>query len=257
VSDLAGGGYRVVAYDRRGYGRSVHPAIRDYRVHVADLAAVVEHVGAPAHVFGWSSGGNVALALAAARPELFRSVVVLEAPWHGLRGATPDMPAALAKAKLAQLRGRRREAAAQFFRWASGMKDGSNGYDRLPRAAQEERAGNTAVVLAELDPHPHGLMMEHIATRQLAQVGVPITWLLGGESRERYARCRRGYSARFPACGPSAFRRRPPRARRGAGGLRRGRAARTRHRPVLRKCRVPLSHRFTIRLRPDPRDSGV
>jgi pimeloyl-ACP methyl ester carboxylesterase len=188
VDDLAAGGYRVIAYDRRGYGRSAHRPVRDYRVHVADLAAVVEHVGAPAHVFGWSSGGNTALALAVARPELFRSLVVLEAPWHGLRGATPDLLVALGKAKLAQLRGRRREASAQFFRWASGLRDGSNGYDRLPAAAQEELAGNAAVVLAELDPHPFGLMMEHIATARLADVPVPITWLLGGESRDWYGR---------------------------------------------------------------------
>lgn len=188
VADLAGGGYRVLAYDRRGYGRSVHRPVRDYRVHVADLAAVLEHVGAPAHVLGWSSGGNVALALATVRPELFRSVVVLEAPWHGLRGVTPDMLAALGKAKIAQLRGRREDAAAQFFRWASGTRDGGNGYDRLTPAAQEELAGNAAVVLAELDPHPFGLMMEHVPTDRLGQVEVPITWLLGGESRAWYGR---------------------------------------------------------------------
>ena len=50
--------YRVIAYDRRSYGRSTHRPVRDYHVHVADLAAVLKHVGAPAHVLGWSSGGN-------------------------------------------------------------------------------------------------------------------------------------------------------------------------------------------------------
>jgi pimeloyl-ACP methyl ester carboxylesterase len=186
VADLAEGGYRVLAYDRRGYGRSRHRAVRDYRVHVADLAAVLEHAGAPAHVFGWSSGGNTALALALARPELFRSLVVLEAPWHGLRGATPDMLVALGRAKVAQLRGRRRAAAAAFFRWASALRDGTNGYDRLPVAAREELAGNAAVVLAELDPHPFGLMMEHLPSSRIADVPFPVTWLLGAESREWY-----------------------------------------------------------------------
>ena len=38
VGDLAAGGYRVIAYDRRGFGRSTHRPVRDYRVHVADLA---------------------------------------------------------------------------------------------------------------------------------------------------------------------------------------------------------------------------
>lgn len=188
VDDLAAGGRHVVAYDRRGYGRSAHPPVRDYRVHIADLAAVVEHLGAPAHVFGWSSGGNTALALAAQRPELFRSLTVLEAPWHGLRGATPDMLAALGRAKLAQARGRRREAVAQFFRWASGLREGGNGFDRLSAQAREELYGNASVVLAELDPHPFGLMMEHVPTARLAGRPFPVTWLLGAESRDWYGR---------------------------------------------------------------------
>jgi pimeloyl-ACP methyl ester carboxylesterase len=37
----------------------------------------------PAVVVGWSSGGNVALAVAARRPELIRALVVVEAPFHG------------------------------------------------------------------------------------------------------------------------------------------------------------------------------
>lgn len=186
VGDLAAGGHRVYAYDRRGYGRSTHPPVRDYRLHIADLAAVIEHAGAPAHVVGWSSGGNTALALATQRPELVRSLVIMEAPWHGLRGATPDLLGALGKAKIAQLRGRPRDAAAAFLRWASGLRDGSNGYDRIPRAAQDELLGNAACVLAELDPHPFGLMMEHIPTARIAQIPVPITWLLGAESRSWY-----------------------------------------------------------------------
>jgi pimeloyl-ACP methyl ester carboxylesterase len=188
VADLAAGGYRVIAYDRRGYGRSTHRPVRDYRMHIADLAALIEHVGAPAHVFGWSSGGNTALALAAERPELFRSLVVLEAPWHGLRGAEPAMLAALAKAKLDQVRGRRREAVASFFRWASGLTDGTNGFDRLPAEAQEELYANASIVLAELDPHPYGLMMEQVPTARLAAFPAPMTWLLGGASRPWYGR---------------------------------------------------------------------
>lgn len=188
VDHLAAGGYRVLAYDRRGYGRSTHPPVRDHRRHVADLAAVLEHVGAPAHLLGWSSGGNIALALAVSRPDLVRSVVVMEAPWHGLRGATPSLLAALLRSKYAQLRGRRQEGAAHFFRWASGTRDGSNGFDRAPAEAQQELLDNCRQVLAELDPHPFGVMMEHVPTARLADIRVPVTWILGGESRDWYRR---------------------------------------------------------------------
>jgi pimeloyl-ACP methyl ester carboxylesterase len=183
VGDLAAGGYRVIAYDRRGYGRSIHRPVRDYRVHVADLAAVVEHVGAPAHVLGWSYGGSTALALVSERPDLCRSVVVVEATWHGLRYATGDLFSACGRLKLAQLRGRRRAAAAIFFRWVSGLRDGRNGFDALPAAEQEVLLANGRAVLAETDGHPFGPLMEYMSTKNLAAIRVPITWLLGAETR--------------------------------------------------------------------------
>ena len=188
VGDLAAGGYRVIAYDRRGFGRSTHRPVRDYRVHVADLAAVIEGVGAPAHVLGWSSGGNTALALAVERPDLYRSLVIAEAPWHGLRAATPDLVAVLGRAKLSQLCGRRREGAAIFFRWVSGLRDGGNGFDRLPAAEQKVLLANYRPVLQELDPHPFGVLMEYIPTRKVATIRVPITWLLGVDTRSEWFR---------------------------------------------------------------------
>ncbi|MDX3228336.1 alpha/beta fold hydrolase [Streptomyces sp. ME19-01-6] len=121
VDDLAAAGHRVIAYDRRGYGASAHPPVRDHRRHVADAAAMLERVAkAPATVLGWSSGGNIALALTAARPDLVRRLIVVEPPLHGLRHATAALPGVLARAKWAQLRGRREEGAEHFFRWAAG-----------------------------------------------------------------------------------------------------------------------------------------
>lgn len=42
--------------------------------HVADLVELIERQGEPAHVLGHSRGGNIALRLAAQRPELVRSL---------------------------------------------------------------------------------------------------------------------------------------------------------------------------------------
>ena len=76
--------YEVVAFDRRGHGRT---ADTDAPFHYADMAdesvAVLEHVGgAAAHVIGYSDGGNVAMLLALARPELVRSLVVIGANYR-------------------------------------------------------------------------------------------------------------------------------------------------------------------------------
>lgn len=39
VVDLLAADARVIVYDRRGYGRSTHPPVRDYRIHTNDLYA--------------------------------------------------------------------------------------------------------------------------------------------------------------------------------------------------------------------------
>ena len=64
--------YRVVAFDRRGHGRT---ADTDAPFHYADMAVevlgVLEMVvGGPAHLVGFSDGGNVALLVALDHPEL-------------------------------------------------------------------------------------------------------------------------------------------------------------------------------------------
>jgi pimeloyl-ACP methyl ester carboxylesterase len=159
--------------------------------------------GAPAHVFDWSSGGSTALALASERPELCRCVVVVEATWHGLRYATGDVLGVCGRLKLAQLRGHRREAAAIFFRWVSGLRDGRNGFDVRPVAEQDVLLANGRAVLVEIDGHPFGPLMEYMSTKKLAAIRVPITWLLGTETQAscsvscmpRLCRCRRTFGA--------------------------------------------------------------
>jgi valacyclovir hydrolase len=79
IETLAGP-YRVIAPDLRGYGAS-RPPNRDfppdfYERDAADLAALLDHVGAgPVVVLGYSDGAEAALLLAAARPDLVRGVV--------------------------------------------------------------------------------------------------------------------------------------------------------------------------------------
>ena len=181
--------HRVVAYDRRGYGRSRHKPVRDHRVHARDLTAVLEHLaGRPATVVGWSSGGNVALAVALARPELFSSLAVVEAPFHGLRHADRHVLATALRLKLTQLRGRRLEAAEVFYRFGSALRSGGNGYDRAPEEIRRNLQANAEPVLAEWDPHPFGVMHEHVRLSAVAASTVPMTWILGDDSSPWLAR---------------------------------------------------------------------
>ena len=57
---IADAGYRAIAYDRRGFGRSSQPWTGyDYDTMADDLAAVIEHTGADdAVIVGFSMGGG-------------------------------------------------------------------------------------------------------------------------------------------------------------------------------------------------------
>lgn len=75
-----GGGRRVIAYDRRGFGGSSRDATFDQRLFhrdADDLAALLRKLdAAPAHLVGHSDGATVALLTAAIHPD-----VVLSATW--------------------------------------------------------------------------------------------------------------------------------------------------------------------------------
>jgi pimeloyl-ACP methyl ester carboxylesterase len=84
---LAAAGYHVISYDRRGTGRSGRDDWPGDGAdqHADDAAALLAELGvAPATVLGVSSGGVVALALAARHPAAVDQVVAWEPPASGV-----------------------------------------------------------------------------------------------------------------------------------------------------------------------------
>jgi pimeloyl-ACP methyl ester carboxylesterase len=76
--------FRILAFDRRGHGRT---ADTDGAFHYDDMAtetiaAIEKLIGGPAHLVGWSDGGNVALLVSLRRPDLVRSLVLISANYH-------------------------------------------------------------------------------------------------------------------------------------------------------------------------------
>lgn len=94
---LAEAGYRAVAMDMRGYGRSSKPIEKsDYRILelVGDCLGVVEALGEQtAIIAGHDLGAPVAWTAAWTRPDVFRGVVGISVPFGG-RGlaALPGSP---------------------------------------------------------------------------------------------------------------------------------------------------------------------
>jgi pimeloyl-ACP methyl ester carboxylesterase len=78
---LAHAGFRAVAVNPRGAGESTGP-LEGITLHTlaADVAGVIEALnGGPVHVLGHAFGNRVARCLAADRPDLVRSVILLAA----------------------------------------------------------------------------------------------------------------------------------------------------------------------------------
>jgi pimeloyl-ACP methyl ester carboxylesterase len=90
AAGLAGAGYRVIAYDRRGTGRSgrANWPGNGAEQHADDAAALLTALRINrAIVLGLSSGAVIALALAVRHPQLVRRVIAWEPP---AVGALPD-----------------------------------------------------------------------------------------------------------------------------------------------------------------------
>jgi 3-oxoadipate enol-lactonase len=73
--------YRCIAYDHRGQGRSADDIVNAISMETLtdDAAALIEKLGVgPVHFCGLSLGGIVGMRLAISRPDLIRSLVLLD-----------------------------------------------------------------------------------------------------------------------------------------------------------------------------------
>jgi pimeloyl-ACP methyl ester carboxylesterase len=133
--------HRVLRYDRRGYGRSF-PHDGPFRMdeQVGDLERLLD--GRPAVVVGHSYGGNVALSLAARRPDLVRGVAVYEPPLSWLEW----WPTTTAGEQALAGGGDPADAAERFVRRLIGDAR----WERLPPRARATRRREGVAMVGEL-----------------------------------------------------------------------------------------------------------
>lgn len=133
--------HRVLRYDRRGYGRSTpHPGPFGIAEQVADLVSLLGDRHAV--VFGHSYGGNVALALAARRPDLVRAVGVYETPMSWLDW----WPSTTAGGDALAGQDDPADAAERFMRRLVGDER----WQRLPSGTRRARRAEGAAMVGEL-----------------------------------------------------------------------------------------------------------
>lgn len=134
--------YRVLRYDRRGYGRSApHDGPFGMSGQVDDLVSLLQ--GRPAVLVAHSYGGNVALATAALHPELVAGVALYETPmsWTSWWPGTTAGSVATASRERSDA-----DAAEVFMRRLIGDRR----WEELPERTRATRRAEGAAMVGEL-----------------------------------------------------------------------------------------------------------
>ncbi|MER7729882.1 alpha/beta fold hydrolase [Streptomyces erythrochromogenes] len=146
--------HRVLVYDRRGHSLSERPPGQGTRAQDEDdLAALIELLGAPAHVAASSFGGSVALGLAARRPELLRSLAVHEPPLTAVVAGDPELDRLMRQAQapidavMAEVRAGDSEAGARRF--VEEVVFGPGAWDGMPDPARRTFVTNAPTAADE------------------------------------------------------------------------------------------------------------
>ena len=184
--------WRAVSYSRRyAFPNANRPLAPDYspRTDAADLAGLIELVaGRPAHVVAASIGACAALFVAAERPELVRSLVVLEPPM--LRWLQ-EIPGGLAvwrefkedvwdAAGRAFARGDAERGVAAFIDYFLGP----GGFERLPAAVRGRIMQNAPELEAQTRSTEKFPMLER---ERVAALRMPVLMLSGALTRPTHA----------------------------------------------------------------------
>lgn len=83
LEEPLGSRYRVAAFDRRGHGYTRDSdAPFHYEAMAQEVIGVIEHLGGPVHLVGWSDGGIAALIASLQRPDLIGRQVLIGTNFH-------------------------------------------------------------------------------------------------------------------------------------------------------------------------------
>ena len=184
-----GRGYRVIAVSRRFHWPNPPPAgdvDYTYAAQSADLDALLQSLGNPAHLVGHSYGAGVALLMALRHPELVRSLILIEPPFGSLVApSAPEFASELASrdSMLAAVQasvqaGVAERAAEALMDWVQG---GPDGFRRLPRAIQEGVRSNAATV-----GPTYAAPAPVVTCEQLHTLRLPVLILRGEQTRPFY-----------------------------------------------------------------------
>ncbi len=167
--------YRCVTYDHRGQGRSqVTPTGYDMENIYKDSVMLIEHLGlAPCHFVGLSMGGFVGMRIAARRPELLKSLMLLETSAE----AEPNKLKYIALSAIVRLLG-----VSSVIKPVSKVMFGHTFLSRDKYAEARARwvnvlAGNSSQIVKAVD----GVIYRKAIVHELQKINLPTLVVVGDE----------------------------------------------------------------------------
>ena len=165
--------YTVVAYDRRGRGESTDVSPYSVDRELDDLAALVDDVGSPACVYGFSSGAVLALRAAARLGGKVARLVLHEPPFGGSDESARLEFARYAQQMAALIAGKRSGDAVAFFLSDMLPPDALAAMKQSPAWALMEAVAPTLV-------YDNAVMGDGAVLTALAETVAAPTWILDG-----------------------------------------------------------------------------
>jgi pimeloyl-ACP methyl ester carboxylesterase len=169
--------YRVLTPDLYGYGASAHWSGQApfTLAHEAEIVhALLDQVGAQAHLVGHSYGGAVALHAARTRGGRFRSLVLIEPVAFYLLADRAEIGAVARRVQQAVASGDYLGGCRDFYEYWSG----SGSWDAVPAARRNAMAPLMAKVAIEF----HAAFAEPAGLADHRRIAVPTLLLLGEHS---------------------------------------------------------------------------
>lgn len=115
--------FTVYSFDRRGRGDSGDTAPYSVQREIEDIAALIEHAGGSARVYGGSSGAALALQAAAALGDKVTKLALYEAPYSNADGAAAEWRGFSAEIDALLAADRREDAITRFMAFVGAPAD--------------------------------------------------------------------------------------------------------------------------------------
>jgi pimeloyl-ACP methyl ester carboxylesterase len=185
VVPLLSARYRLITYDRRGHSKSERlPGRQGVTDHVADLVALIEQLdAAPAHLLANSDGGEIAIKVAARRPQLVASLCIHEPSLYWILPDDGEFKAVREHIRgwlhpvVAELERGDYEAAARLM--MEGVALGPGSWDALPEQTRRTFVHNAPTWLDTARDPSYGFL----GTGELGRVSMPVL-LTGGDQSD-------------------------------------------------------------------------